>query len=295
MLCGGWRLWPEGRIPRRSRRGPARDRRGQPHRIRPSPVLHSRTGWCSLRSRSYLHAPWFGPGDLGRNLCQDGGDDRRPPISGCTPLRAPRAATRCPGSSVDTVLSPSRTETPTGWRTGTGFGWSVPRHLRLRVLESTVAFANAFRGLGAGLIPEEAAQTADNELRRYHREHPGIGPMSSPSAWHVPVRWFTAFQPDDKEVYEVDGAPRVRLRVDLGVGLKRVDHALEVLRGLQVFQGPAEELAQLADWLDSFPSTIRCSSSTIRRCRSSSTLRSWSSTTRWNWCNSLSRLLPTET
>ena len=35
-----------------------------------------------------------------------------------------------------------------------------PRHLRLRVLESTIAFANAFRGLGAGLIPEEAARAA---------------------------------------------------------------------------------------------------------------------------------------
>ena len=35
-----------------------------------------------------------------------------------------------------------------------------PRNLRLRVLESTVAFANAFRGLGVGLVPEGAAQAA---------------------------------------------------------------------------------------------------------------------------------------
>ena len=47
-----------------------------------------------------------------------------------------------------------------------------PRNLRLRVLESTVAFANAFRGLGAGLIPEDAARAADHELRAYHRAHP---------------------------------------------------------------------------------------------------------------------------
>ena len=129
-----------------------------------------------------------------------------------------------------------------------------PRNLRLRVLESTIAFANAFRGLGAGLIPEEAARAADSELRRYHQEHPGHRSHVLTSAWHVPVRWFTAFQPEDKEVYEVDGAPRIRLRVDLAVGRKRVDHALGVLRGLQVFQGPAEELAQLSDWIDSFPS-----------------------------------------
>jgi hypothetical protein len=128
-----------------------------------------------------------------------------------------------------------------------------PRNLRLRVLESTVAFANAFRGLGSGLIPEAAAQAADSELRRYHQEHPGHRSHVLTSAWHVPVRWFTAFQPEDKEVYEVDGAPRIRLRVDLAVGRKRVNHALGVLRGLQVFQGPAEELAQLSDWIESFP------------------------------------------
>jgi hypothetical protein len=128
-----------------------------------------------------------------------------------------------------------------------------PRHLRLRVLESTVAFANAFRGLGAGLIPEEAARAADSELRRYRQQHPGHRSQVLTSAWHVPVRWFTAFQPEDKEVYEVGGSPRVRLRVDLGVGRNRVGNALATLRNLEVFQGPAEELAQLHEWIESFP------------------------------------------
>jgi hypothetical protein len=127
-----------------------------------------------------------------------------------------------------------------------------PRNLRLRVLESTVAFANAFRGLGSGLIPEAAARAADRELRQYQREHPSHRSHVLTSAWHVPVRWFTAFQPEDKEVYEVEGSPRLRLRVDLPVGIKRVEHALGVLRGLEVFQGPAEELAQLLDWIEGF-------------------------------------------
>jgi len=128
-----------------------------------------------------------------------------------------------------------------------------PRNLRLRVLESTIAFANAFRGLGSGLIPEAAARAADRELRQYQREHPSHRSHVLTSAWHVPVRWFTAFQPEDKEVYEVDGAPRLRLRVDLAVATKRVEHALGVLRGLEVFQGPAEELAQLHEWIEGFP------------------------------------------
>ncbi|MGH8914017.1 MAG: hypothetical protein ACRDZM_05805 [Acidimicrobiia bacterium] len=127
-----------------------------------------------------------------------------------------------------------------------------PRNLRLRVLESTIAFANAFRGLGAGLIPEAAARAADHELRQYHREYPDRRSHVLTSAWHVPVRWFTAFQPEDREIYEVDGSPRLRLRVDLEVGKQRVEHAVGVLRGLEVFQGPAEELAQLLDWIEDF-------------------------------------------
>ena len=130
---------------------------------------------------------------------------------------------------------------------------TCPRHLRLRVLESTVAFANAFRGLGAGLIPEEAAQAADRELRAYHEDHPSHRSHVLTAAWHVPVRWFTAFVADDKELYEVGGQARLRLRVDLPVARERVARALDVLRELQVFQGPAEELGQLAEWLDGFP------------------------------------------
>ncbi|MGH8953291.1 MAG: hypothetical protein ACRDX9_17950 [Acidimicrobiia bacterium] len=149
----------------------------------------------------------------------------------------------------------SESESDADWVTDwNGVRMVCPRHLRLRVLESTIAFANAFRGLGSGLIPEEAASAADRELRQYQREHPGHRSQVLTSAWHVPVRWFTAYQPEDREVYDVDGSPRIRLRVDLAVARNRVEHALGVLRGLQVFQGPAEELAQLSDWIESFPS-----------------------------------------
>ncbi len=128
-----------------------------------------------------------------------------------------------------------------------------PRNLRLRVLESTVAFANAFRGMGAGLIPEEAARSADQELRRYREEYPSHRSHVLTSTWHVPVRWFTAFVSDDKELYQIDGLARLRYRVDLVLARERVEHALEVLRGLQIFQGPAEELGQLSEWLELFP------------------------------------------
>ncbi|MEA1903839.1 MAG: hypothetical protein U9N56_09960 [Actinomycetota bacterium] len=128
-----------------------------------------------------------------------------------------------------------------------------PRNLRLRVLESTVAFANAFKGLGVGLIPEEAAKAADRELKSYHSENPSHRSHVLTSAWHVPVRWFTAFDPSEKLIYEGPDGPRVRFRADIDDARLRVGHALETLRKLGVFQGPAEELNQLVEWLAPFP------------------------------------------
>jgi hypothetical protein len=128
-----------------------------------------------------------------------------------------------------------------------------PRNLRLRVLESTVAFANAFRGLGAGLIPEGAAQAADRELTAYHRSHPEHRSHILTSAWHVPVRWFSAFDPSEKEVYEGPEGPRLRYRTDIDKARSRVRRAHEVLVKLAVFPGPAEELGQVLGWLEPFP------------------------------------------
>jgi hypothetical protein len=128
-----------------------------------------------------------------------------------------------------------------------------PRNLRLRVLESTVAFANAFRGLGAGLIPEGAAQAADRELKAYHRSHPEHRSHILTSAWHVPVRWFAAFDSTEKEAYEGPSGPRLRYRTDIDRARSRLERAHEVLTKLAVFVGPAEELEQLSSWLEPFP------------------------------------------
>lgn len=127
-----------------------------------------------------------------------------------------------------------------------------PRNLRLRVLESTVAFANAFRGWG-GLVPEEAAQAADRELKAYHRNHPEHRSHVLTSAWHVPVRWFAPFDPSDKEVYEGPEGPRVRFRTDMVDARRRVREAHAILEKLTVFVAPAQELGHMLDWLEPFP------------------------------------------
>ena len=128
-----------------------------------------------------------------------------------------------------------------------------PQNLRLRVLESTLAFANTFRGWGVGLIPEAAAKAADRELDDYHMAHPDHRSHVLTSAWHVPVRWFAVFSPTDKFIYEEEDGPRIRFRTDLDRALTRAARALEILEGLEMFPGPAEELNHLVEWLAPFP------------------------------------------
>lgn len=127
-----------------------------------------------------------------------------------------------------------------------------PRNLRLRVLESTVAFAGAFRAMGVGLIPEEAARAADRELRAYRRDYPRHRSQVLTTAWHVPVRWFTLFDPSEREVYEGPHGPRLRYRTGIERARERVAQAHEVLEQLGMLTGPAEELAHLAEWLGPF-------------------------------------------
>lgn len=128
-----------------------------------------------------------------------------------------------------------------------------PRNLRLRVLESTVAFANSYRGLGSGLIPEGAAKAADRELKAYHQSHPEQRSHILTSAWHVPVRWFAAFDPSEKEVYERSGGPSLRYRTDIDRARERVRDAYGILTKLTVFAAPAQELGQVLEWLEPFP------------------------------------------
>ncbi|MEX1037485.1 MAG: hypothetical protein WDZ96_01355 [Acidimicrobiia bacterium] len=130
---------------------------------------------------------------------------------------------------------------------------SCPRYLRLRVLESTVAFANSFQGMGTSLIPEAAAEAADRELRSYRAQHPEHRSHVLTSAWHVPVRWFVGFSPDQREVYGDVDAPRVRYRSGIVAVRDRLQRAVDVLRKVGMIQGPTVEMEQLISWLAPFP------------------------------------------
>lgn len=148
------------------------------------------------------------------------------------------------------VLSAVESDQTVEWN---GHTLTCPSNLRLRVLESTVAFSKAYRGSAVGLIPEAVAASADRELREYRSRHPDHLAHVLTSGWHVPVRWFTVFSPAERQLYETPNGMSIRYRTDMVDARLRVRRAVEILEAVGVFQGPTEELEQLGEWLDQFP------------------------------------------
>lgn len=140
----------------------------------------------------------------------------------------------------------------TDWR---GRRYVCPRTPLLRVLEGVLAIRHAYRRIGdATVIPAEVALAAHRQLEDLRRSDPDLRSHILSSAWHVPVRWFVAFDPYAKEVIGVDGRTTVRYRVGHVEACERLRRARAILSGLPSFEAVAGEIGELESWIAGFPS-----------------------------------------
>jgi hypothetical protein len=145
----------------------------------------------------------------------------------------------------------------TEWRGGR---FVCPRRPQLRMLEGVLALYNAFAGMGrATIIPEEVAREADRELRKLRASEPDMRSQILTSAWHVPLRWFVPFTPDQR-IYEPreseDGSTHgsIRYRSQLAPAIERVNQAAAVLTRAHLPESLVVELSHMGEWLREFPS-----------------------------------------
>lgn len=137
------------------------------------------------------------------------------------------------------------------WR---GRTFVCPRTPLLRVLEGVLAIRQAYRRLGeAAIIPEEVAASARNRLEDIRREDPELRSHILSSAWHIPFRWLVAFDPQAKEVVGAAGRTTVRYRVEHAEAAARLERARSLLSGIESFGPVAAEIAELASWIEGFP------------------------------------------
>ena len=129
-----------------------------------------------------------------------------------------------------------------------------PRHPRLRMLEGLLAFHNTYRDIGGDLIvPERIARRAGRELQRLHEKRPAERSHILTSPWHVPLRWFTAFDTQEREIVQMADHLRLRYRTLLTLSSQRLERALIALREAGFDGSITDDVEELAEWLDDFP------------------------------------------
>lgn len=126
-----------------------------------------------------------------------------------------------------------------------------PLHPRLRVLEGMLAFRDTYPGLTAELlVPEEIAQVAANELESLRKRMPQLRSHVQVSPWHVPLRWFAAFDPEERSFVNNTS---VLYRTDVARAGDRLSRVLSVLRHAGFQEPVIEQVDELENWISSFP------------------------------------------
>ncbi len=137
------------------------------------------------------------------------------------------------------------------WR---GEHYVCPRNARLRMLQGVVAFHAAYREAGGGyVIPEYTARLAADELDRIFSESPELRSHILTSAWHVPPRWFLAFDADEKEIIERRGHAGVRYRAAIEPATRRVRRARDAVEAAGFDSSITSEISELLEWVEAFP------------------------------------------
>lgn len=132
-----------------------------------------------------------------------------------------------------------------------GNRYVCPRRPRLRMLEGVLAFHNAFAG-GEVLVPETVAANAAAELEQIRDREPEQRSHILTSPWHVPLRWFVAFEPHEREMVETDSGVSIRYRSDRRSATARLESALAILESVGMDDAVIDNVRELNDWLSKF-------------------------------------------
>jgi hypothetical protein len=129
-----------------------------------------------------------------------------------------------------------------------------PRLPRLRMLEGLLAFRNAYpAAIASSLVPESLARRAAAELDRLHTRHPGARSHILTSPFHVPPRWFGAFNPKERELVQGPGGLTIRYRTGRGAAVRRLQRAARILERAGFDEDSVTQLRDLVGWLRAFP------------------------------------------
>lgn len=139
------------------------------------------------------------------------------------------------------------------WAEWDGRRFRCPLHPQLRMLESLVMFRHMFPGPTADLlVPENFADRATSELEAMRQRDPELRSHILVSAWHVPLRWFAAFDPSERETVEQPQGLSIRYRSGLAPAVRRTRHVAKVLEEAGFHHRVIDPVVELSRWMASF-------------------------------------------
>jgi hypothetical protein len=135
-----------------------------------------------------------------------------------------------------------------------GRRYVCPRHPRLRMLEGLLAFRNAYPApAGRFLVPEAMARRAAEELEEIRSRQPGTRSHILGSPFHVPPRWFAAFDPKERRLVSTPAGLTIRYRTAQRSALRRLQKAVRVLEAASFDEAVVGQIEELVDWVRAFP------------------------------------------
>lgn len=175
-------------------------------------------------------------------------------------LPGERAEPSCPDGTLHPGANIVRVDDRFLWQESTsddaltvewnGRGYVCPRFPRLRMLEGVIAFNRAYPT--TLLLPEPIVRNAVAELARIRNDSPRVRSHIMASPWHVPLRWFAAFDPARRELYEASHGLSIRYRGFVGDGVDRIERAVAALEGAGFDDGVVNQVRDLARWMREF-------------------------------------------
>ena len=131
-----------------------------------------------------------------------------------------------------------------------GRRYLCPRHPRLRMLEGALAFSNS--NPGSLLLSEPTVQYIVDQLESLRSSVPDIKSYILTSPWHVPLRWFSLFRSEDREMYRAPDGHSLRYRTTVGSAVPRVMRAVAILETAGLEEGMIDQVRDLERWLNGF-------------------------------------------